>query len=503
VYTWHYGRIVKIVRLGGMRKVLIPMAALLLTAAAAPAVQAAAVAQAAAAPAITWGACKDLPGPKDLECGTLRVPLDHAKPNGKTIDLAVLRAKAIGDRLGSVVFNFGGPGGPAVETLAATTDGYKDLRARYDLVAIDPRGVGRSSPVTCGTTAELDRFFALDARLGGSAAERAEVIRATKKYIAGCEKNSGDILPHVGTQAVARDLDLLRTALGEDKLDYLGYSYGTMLGSTYATLFPRNAGRMVLDAAADLTQPQLKLAEAQIAGRERTYRLFLDDCVKNGCDFGSTAKAANKTVERLVEGLRKKPLKVGDRKLTGGLAATGIAIGLYAKPVWPAIESAVSKAVKGDGSGLLALSDAFTGRSPDGRYSTMLQAGMAVSCLDAVEPATLGQAVKADRRLRKMSPLFGGGSATCALWPVPNVPNDRIDATGSDPIVVIGGKADPATPFEWAESMARKLKTGVLVTFEGEGHGSYGQGNKCVDKLVHEYFFDGKIPVAGSSCPAG
>ncbi|WP_343954339.1 alpha/beta hydrolase [Nonomuraea longicatena] len=480
-----------------MRKVLIPMAALLLTAAAAPAVQA------PAAPAITWGACKDLPASKDLECGTLTAPLDHTEPDGKTIDLAVLRVKATGDRLGSVVFNFGGPGGPAVEALAVAYPGYAELRKRYDLVAIDPRGVGRSSPVTCGTTAELDGFFADDARLGGSAAERAQAVKATKQYIAGCEKNSGDILPHVGTPDVARDLDLLRTALGEDKLDYLGYSYGTMLGSTYATLFPRNVGRMVLDAAADLAQPQLKLAEAQIAGRERTYRLFLDDCVKNGCDLGSTAKAANKTVERLVERLRKQPLKVGDRKLSGSLAIVGVAIGLYAKQTWPVIESAVGKAVKGDGRALLSLSDLLTGRSPDGRYSTMLQAGYAVACLDAVEPLTLGQMVKADRQLRKLSRLFGGGSAMCALWPVPAVPNDRIDATGSDPIVVIGGKADPATPYEWAESMVRKLKTGVLVSFEGEGHGSYGMGNTCVDKLVHEYFFDGKVPAAGSSCLAG
>ncbi|GAA3665185.1 alpha/beta hydrolase [Nonomuraea antimicrobica] len=473
------------------------MVALLLTVGTAPA-----VAATAATPAITWAACTGLPGPADLECGTLTAPLDYDDPDGKTIDLAVLRAKAGGDRLGSLVFNFGGPGAPAVETLAAALGSYTELRERYDLVAIDPRGVGRSSPITCGTTAELDRYFATDGSIS-KPAERPKILAATKKYIDACVKNSGEILPHVGTPNVARDLDRLRTALGEDKLDFLGYSYGTMLGATFATLYPRNVGRMVLDAAADMTQPYLDMAEAGVAGREHTYRLFLDDCVKNGCDLGTTTKAANRTVERLVNRLKATPLQVGERQLSGALATMGVAIGLYTKSTWPIIESAVSKAVKGDGRELLALSDVYTGRSPNGRYSTMLQAAFAVACRDAVESPTLRQTIEADRRLRKVSPLFGGGSPMCAMWPVPAQPNDRIDATGSGPIVVIGGKADPATPYEWAESMARKLKTGVLVTFEGEGHGSFGQGNTCVDALVHAYYFDGTVPAPGSSCPAG
>ncbi|GII91606.1 alpha/beta hydrolase [Sinosporangium siamense] len=459
------------------------------------------------APAISWGACSKLPSIPGVpafwntpECGTLTVPLDHGKPNGESLDVAVIRIKAKGTKQGSLVFNFGGPGDDGVDSLGSFGSMFGALGERYDLVSFAPRGIGRSSGVDCGNSKTIERFLGLRARLGVPA-EREVALKATRAFIKGCEKNSGKILPHMGTDSAARDMDALRAALGEDKLDYLGFSYGTQLGAVYATLFPKNTGRMVLDAALDPTQSTRKMAINRLRASQKAYETFLADCVKRGCSLGRDAKAADRTVKRLVGKLDRKPLGVKGRKLTDGLAVTAVMAALYAEQMWKPLETALVKAGKGDGAELLQMADAFTGRRPDGSYNDLMTGAFGVACFDDPARPGLKQLIKEEAEFLKISPMFGGSTPLCSMWPHKGDGTGRaVNPVGAPPIVVIGGTGDPATPYEGSVSLAKKLKSGVLVTYKGNGHGAYLSGDKCVAGTVDSYLLDGKVPAAGTVC---
>ncbi|MFC4119166.1 alpha/beta hydrolase [Nonomuraea zeae] len=458
---------------------------------------------AADAGSVAWGPCTDLTSPDGkpatpapgTECGKVQVPLDYAEPGGEKIDLALIRVKATGDRHGSLVFNFGGPGASGVDTLALASRAFAGLASRYDLVSFDPRGVERSSGVKCGGR--------LDQLLGAGTA--ADGDRLAKEFAAACKRDSGKILPHVGTVNAARDLDRIRAALGDARLNYFGMSYGTHLGGVYATHFPKNVGRFVLDGAFDPTVTFEERAVIQATGFDHAFEAFAKDCVAQGCDLGTDPATVERTVETLVDGLKTKPLKVGDRELTHGLAQLAVITPLYAKSTWPVLEQAAAAAVKGDGTTLLALADAYTGRKPDGTYSTMMTSLQAINCADNAERPTVAETAAINDRVAKIFPILsaeGSGSA-CAHWPVKgDDAAKRIDATGSAPILVIGGKGDPATPYQWATKLTDQLRTGVLVTYEGEGHGAYLSGNGCVMNTVDAYVLKGKVPAKGTSCAA-
>jgi pimeloyl-ACP methyl ester carboxylesterase len=313
------------------------------------------------------------------------------------------------------------------------------------------------------------------------------------------------VLPHVGTLDAAQDLDRIRAALGDDKLNYFGLSYGTHLGSVYATKFPDKVGRFVLDAAYDPNVTFEERALTQMKGFARAFDAFAEDCVAQGCDLGRTPDQVHKSVLRLMNGLRKEPLEVGDRELTYGLAQLAVITPLYAKATWPVLEQAAAAAIKGDGAMLLALADSYTGRRPDGTYSTMLTSLQAITCADTSERPTEAEAAALNEKIKKIFPIMSADStgSACAHWPVKGDDEaKRIDATGSAPIVVIGGKGDPATPYAWAESLTARLRTGVLLTYEGEGHGAYLSGSPCVMRAVDAYLLKGDLPQAGTSCPA-
>ncbi|WP_245765423.1 alpha/beta hydrolase [Nonomuraea jiangxiensis] len=452
---------------------------------------------------VAWSPCTDLIGPDGkpltpgpgVECGRIKVPLDHAKPGGEQIDLALIRVKATGDRLGSLVFNFGGPGGSGVDTMALAAQTFASLGKRYDLVSFDPRGVDRSSGVKCG--GELDKLLA--------AGTEADGDRLSKEFAQACERDSGKILPYVGTVQAAKDLDLLRAALGDERLNYFGLSYGTHLGSVYATQFPKKVGRFVLDAALDPTVTFEERAVTQAEGFAQAFEAFAADCVAKSCELGGDPAAVRRTVETLLNGLKTKPIKVGDRELTYGLAQLAVITPLYAKATWPVLEQAAAAAVKGEGTALLGLADLYTGRRPDGTYSTMMTSLQAINCADNAERPTVAETARLSDRIRKIFPILAveGSGTACAHWPVPgDDAAKRVDATGSAPIVVIGGKGDPATPYEWAPELVAQLKTGVLVTYEGEGHGAYLSGNACVMSTVDAYLLNGKVPAAGTTCAA-
>ncbi|MFJ7202232.1 alpha/beta hydrolase [Streptomyces sp. NPDC098789] len=465
------------------------------------------------APSAAQGAGQ-APG-KDWECATLEVPVDYAEPGGDTLPLALIRAKATGPgsaRIGSLVFNFGGPGGSGVASLPGAAKEYTALRTRYDLVSFDPRGVGRSAPVLCESDAQLDRYYAAD-NTPATPAEEQAYLAGIKTYRDGCVRNSGKLLPHVGTENAARDLDRLRQALGDEKLYYFGISYGTELGGVYAHLFPKNVGRAVFDAVVDPTKTSEEGALGQAKGFQLALGNFEQDCVDRGdaCRLqGSTAKEIDANIVKLQKALAAKPVEgVGERRLTASAATNGIAYALYSKEGWPLLEQGLDEAEGGQGQLLLVMSDALNGRDAKGTYNNIGAANTAINCADSKERFTLEQTKAKLPAFRAASAVFGDflgwGLLGCTDWPVKGAfDTPDVSARGAAPIVVIGNTGDPATPYEGARKMVERLGPGVGVelTYKGEGHGAYNSGNACVQKAVDAYLLNGKVPAAKAVCTA-
>ncbi|WP_214326447.1 alpha/beta hydrolase [Nonomuraea sediminis] len=452
---------------------------------------------------IAWAPCTDLTGPDGqpakpdpaVECGKLAVPLDYAKPQGEKLDLALIRVKATGDRLGSLLFNFGGPGASGVTTLGLAAKAFAGLGSRYDLVSFDPRGVDRSAGVKCGGMVEKLASVSDDVL-------PIQLAGLNKQFVAACEKDSGKVLPYVGTMNAAQDLDQMRQALGDARLNYFGISYGTHLGAVYATKFPKNVGRFVLDGALDPSVTLEQRAVTQMRGFKHAYDDFAADCVKRACALGKDPAAVDRTLRDV---LKRMPLDVKGRKLTKGLAQLGMLTALYAKQTWPVLEQAATAAQKGDGNILLALADSYVGRKPDGTYATMMSSNTAINCADTTERPDAAAMKRIVTRATRIFPLLTTSNAGvfCQDWPVKGTDEPKhIDATGSAPILVVGGKGDPATPYEWAPKLASSLKTGVVLTYEGEGHGAYVSGSPCVIRAVDTYFLNGTLPAKPATCPA-
>ncbi|MCB5181048.1 alpha/beta hydrolase [Streptomyces antimicrobicus] len=459
---------------------------------------------------LTWRHC----GVAGFQCATLKAPLDYDKPgDGQEIELAVARKKATGPgkRLGSLVVNPGGPGGSGIGYLQAYAGiGYPaPVRAQYDMVSLDPRGVARSSPVECLTGPGMDAYTQVD-QTPDDAAERVRLVAAFKSFAAGCEERSRRLLPHVSTVDAARDLDVLRAVLGDEKLTYVGASYGTFLGATYADLFPGRVGRLVLDGAMDPTRSALDLNRDQTAGFETAFRAFAADCAKQpDCPLGRGGPDQVATrLKQFFRTLDATPVPTGDpkRPLGESLATTGVIAALYDETAWPQLREAVAQAMDGDGAGLLSLADSYYEREPDGRYANLMYANAAVNCLDQ-PPAFAGpEAVEAALpSFEKASPVFGAGLAwaalNCTYWPVKATGSARsLSAEGAPPIVVVGTTRDPATPYQWAQALAGQLSSGVLLTYEGDGHTAYGRGSDCVDTAINHYLLDGTPPKPGQRC---
>ncbi|MGW1285570.1 alpha/beta hydrolase [Streptomyces sp. NPDC002586] len=453
-----------------------------------------------------------LPGGGAWQCATMKAPLDWSRPKGDTIDIALIRAKASGPasrRIGSLVFNFGGPGGSGVTTLPAFGEDYAALRTRYDLVSFDPRGVGRSAPVKCESDAQLDVYFQQDATPDNSA-ERTALVNRTKQFNAACEKNSQQIIPHVATTDAARDMDLMRQVLGDDKLHYFGISYGTELGGVYAHLFPKNVGRAVLDGVVDPTEN----AEQSALGQARGFQLALDnfaqDCTSktSECPIGNTAQDVKDRIAKLLNDLEKKPIPgIAPRRLTQTAATNGIAQSLYSKDFWEYLTEGLERAYEGDGKILMLLSDSMNGRSENGEYSNITAANTAINCADEKPRYTADYVQQKLPEFRAASPLFGDylawGMVSCTDWAVPGAADHPdVSAPGSAPILVVGNTGDPATPYEGAQKMVEALGKGVGVelTYKGQGHGAYDSKDKCVQSAVNDYLLDGKEPKTGAVC---
>jgi pimeloyl-ACP methyl ester carboxylesterase len=459
---------------------------------------------------LSWRDC----GVSGFQCATMKAPLDYAHPdNGKEIDLAVARKKATGpgSRLGSLLVNPGGPGGSAIGYLQAYAGiGYPaPVRARYDMVAVDPRGVARSEPVECLAGPRMDAYTQVD-QTPDDKAEQNTLVKAFEEFAQGCERRSGEVLPHVSTVETARDMDMLRAVLGDEKLTYVGASYGTFLGATYADLFPHRVGRLVLDGAMDPSLPAVDLNRDQTAGFETAFRSFAADCAKQGdCPLGTgSPDEAGRNLKAFFAKLDAQPVPTGgSRPLGESLATTGVIAAMYDESAWPQLREAIRSAMDGDGAGLLALADSYYERGADGKYANLMFANAAVNCLD-LPPAFSGgpEAVEAAvPSFEKASPVFGKGfawaSLNCTYWPVKatGTPH-RLEARGAAPIVVVGTTRDPATPYKWARSLASQLDSGVLLTYDGDGHTAYGRGSDCIDTAVNRYLLEGEPPAEGKKC---
>ncbi|MGP3633740.1 alpha/beta hydrolase [Streptomyces sp. 24-1644] len=457
---------------------------------------------------LNWRDC----GVEGFQCTTMKAPLDYGNPEDGDVKLAVSRRKATGPgkRIGSLLVNPGGPGGSAVGYLQGyAAIGYPaPVRARYDMVAIDPRGVARSEPVECLTGKEMDAFTQVD-QTPDDDAEVTRLSAAFEEFAKGCEKRSARVLPHVSTAETARDMDVLRSLLGDEKLHYVGASYGTFLGATYAELFPDRVGRLVLDGAMDPSLPAIDINRDQTAGFEAAFQSFAADCVKKeDCPLGTTSTdAAGTALKRLFTDLDAKPIPTGEsRKLSESLATTGVIAAMYDEAAWPQLREALAGAERSDGSGLLALADSYYEREPDGSYANLMFANAAVNCLDLPPAFDAPRAVRrAVPGFEEASPVFGRGFAwaalNCGYWPAkPTGTPHRTEAKGAAPIVVVGTTRDPATPYKWAESLADQLSSGTLLTYEGDGHTAYGRGSDCIDTAINTYLLEGTSPKAGKKC---
>jgi pimeloyl-ACP methyl ester carboxylesterase len=453
----------------------------------------------------SWSGCEG-----DFECTRVEVPVDYRRPAAGTVRLSVVRLPASrrDGRIGSLVLNPGGPGGSGVDYARRASTVVSDaVRRRYDVVGFDPRGVGQSDPLKCLDDRATDALLGADPTPDDPAEVRAAVAQY-EDLAAQCKARGGALLAHVGTTEAARDMDVLRAVLGEQRLNFLGKSYGTFLGATYAEEFPRNVGRMVLDGALDpaLDADAMNLGQAQ--GFEQATRSFVTDCVsRQTCPLGPTVDGALTRLRALMSGLDSHPLRTRDpaRPLTEGRGVLGIAASMYDEQFWPILRQGLQAAISGDGSTLLLLADALTDRGPEGFRSNSNTVIYAVNCLDRPDRGGLAQVQRSLPRYAEAAPTWGRFLAwselPCAYWPVEGTGKAQpLRAAGSGPIVVVGTTRDPATPYAWAQGLARELENGHLVTYDGDGHTAYRRGSPCVDQAVDAYLVDGQVPRDGLRC---
>ena len=447
---------------------------------------------------LTWTDCG-----AGFQCAKLLVPLDYSKPKGSTLNIAVIRKRASGSSHGSLIVNPGGPGASGVDYVRNAAGTFSGVTSEFDLVSFDPRGVGASRPVRCESGPQLDAFVHVDPT-PRTAGQHAAVVRSSRDFADACYRRNGNYLEHVGTIDAARDMDVLRAAVGDRKLTYYGGSYGTYLGAKYAQLFPRHIRAMVLDGALDPRQPTAAENRVQAIGFETDLRDFLAACSHaSDCPFSSSDP--EKGLNALQAKIDAHPVTVGSRSLGPGEFFEGLALGLYSTSYWDTLRQALGNAQNADGRLLLALSDALTERHSDGSYSNLIESNLAINCIDRPSPRQVSAYDQAAQDFAQVSPHFGEpiayGSLPCAFWRVPPVEQAHaVRAAGAPPIVVIGTTRDPATPYVWAKALAHQLASGVLVTFDSDGHTAYEHGNSCIISAVNDYLLRLVVPHDGLRC---
>lgn len=453
---------------------------------------------------LTWTECG-----VGFDCTDVTAPLDWEDPGKGEITLSVVRHRAEGTPVGSLLTNPGGPGASGVDLILNSLDFAvgADLIENFDVIGFDPRGVGESTAVTCYDAAQMDDYlYGIPSAARGTAEWEAELLDSHKKFAEACDANSGGILPYITTINAARDMDLIRAVLGDRQLNYLGYSYGTFLGATYAKLYPEKAGRLVLDGAIDPAVPGLEVGATQALGFESALRAYMKDCLDSGeCPFNGSVDEAMADLGALLASVDRTPLKSGDGRLLGADSLmTAIIAALYSQDSWGYLTQALDEALQGDPTSALFLADFYNGRENGAYTDNSSEAFRAYNCMDyPVEDDPAAEAAT-NAKIAAGAPTiapYWAGPDSCSVWPYPPTgTRGEIKAEGAGPILVIGTTNDPATPYEWSESLANQLEEGVLITRVGEGHTGYNKGNACVDDAVEAFLLDDVVPEDGLRC---
>jgi pimeloyl-ACP methyl ester carboxylesterase len=461
---------------------------------------------------LDWSGCEA----SGLTCASATVPIDWAHPSTGTLKLALIRhVTTSAKRVGSLLLNPGGPGGSGYDMVSQSLTNVTDaaLRTSFDIVGWDPRGVGRSSPVTCLGNSQMDAFlYGQPSAPEGSDAWLASRVPLEKAYAAACAKNTGALLGHIDAASNARDMDLLRAVLGDSRLNYLGFSYGTFFGAHYADLFPKNVGRLVLDGPVDPSIAEPVDFTTQMGGFESSFRAYIADCLAgSACPFTGTVDDALAQVRALIATVGSEGLTSADgRTLALGTLGTAISYPLYSKDSWPDLSQMFQGLQKGSAVLAFQFADGYNGRSANGQFSEQTNVYTAALCLDGVFPPTLAGTRATMDTIASAAPTIGAifsysdwvhVDIACQNWPYASVLHpEQLHARGAAPIMVVGTTDDPATPYSGAVSLAKQLESGHLITRKGEGHTAYGSGNACIDRTVDSYLVNGTIPAKDPLC---
>lgn len=452
---------------------------------------------------LAWAECGT-----GFECATALAPLDYNDLSVGVMKLALVRHEASsGAPVGSLLTNPGGPGGSGVSFIQDSLD-YAigtELQDNFDVIGFDPRGVGDSSAVTCFDAADMDAYlYDIPVAPRGTPEWEDELQERNTRFAEACEANSNGILEYITTENSARDLDLLRAVLGDEELYYIGFSYGTFLGSVYAKLFPENVGRLVLDGALDPSVSSVMVGATQMVGFENSLRAYMADCLEgSGCPFTGTVDEGISDVQALLASVATNPLESSDGRMLGADSMlTGIILPLYSADNWSLLSDAFSAALAGDPDMMFFLADFYNGREGGQYTDNSSEAFRAYNCMDYPDDSTDADVAEADALMAADAPTFApywDGPDACAVWPYPpSGVREIITAEGAPPIVVVGTTGDPATPYAWSVALADQLASGVLVTNKGEGHTGYNKGNDCVDAAVDDYLISGVVPTDGA-----
>jgi len=453
---------------------------------------------------LEWEECQVI-----FECATIKAPLNWGDPGAGSIDIALKMRPASGERIGSLLLNPGGPGMSGVDAIPNFSSRFGlPVREAFDIIGFDPRGVGLSTPVVCLDDADLDFFLSRD--FSDDSVGQAELVAANAEFAASCAQNTDPLLGQVDTASVAQDMELIRHLLGEETLNYFGFSWGTALGATYAGLFPERVGRMVLDAGIDITLTAEQRIISQAQGFENALRSYVADCQqREGCPLSGSVDDGLAQISELFDQVLAEPLptRQSNRPLTRSLAIDGVTSALYEQSSWLMLTHGLTEAiVDGRGDTLLTLADFLHRRNPDGTFSSDWQnMAFAVRCLDE-RPSTNPAVVAATKEeiitvAPTFSRLFTRALLACQDWPYPAVVSDfDPTAPGSPPILVIGTTGDSSTPYEMSVALANTLENGVLLTWVGEGHTAYLAGSRCITNTVDAFLVSGVVPELGTQC---
>lgn len=456
-----------------------------------------------------WTDCGD-----GFECADVYAPMSWDDTAGDTITLRLVKYPAQGgDPIGTLFVNPGGPGASGASFIRNSVEyAVGDaLRQNFDVIGWDPRGVGASTPVRCLDASEMDEYLFGSGddseKLERGSAEWIEAaIESSREFGEACADTSGPMLAHVDTMSTVHDLDMLREIVGDAQLNYLGYSYGTYIGARYADEFPENVGRMVLDGALDPATTQADVVRSQTRGFEQALRAYVASCLNTSdCPLSGSVDEAMAQIGDLLDAVKDEPLTGSDgRTFNVSTFITAIVTPLYSQQSWGYLSQLFSSVAEGNADIGLALADSYYGRE-NGQYSdNSTEAFQAINCLDYPNDIDLDRMRDEAEELERIAPTIGRfqgyGDVGCAGWPYPGV-SERggVTGAGAEPILVVGTTGDPATPYDWAVSLSEQLESGMLLTFEGEGHTAYGK-NSCIDELVENYLISGEYTGEITTC---